>query len=225
MKPRAIATDVDGTLTDRKQRISCSAIRTIRMLEDRGIPVILVSGNALCVLKTLKKYIGCSGALVCEEGAVVEYEGTLRILGSMDEARRALTMLKERFGSKIVEHWSNPYRYVDVALERVIDKCDIAGALSTFPMLKLLDSRFAYHIIDRSLNKGKGLLVAAELMGIGVEEIIAVGDSSTDTKMLEMAGCGIALANAPRSLKVIADYVASKRNGEGFAGAIKALIP
>lgn len=224
MKIKAIATDVDGTLTDEKERISCKAIEAIRNLEAKGIPVILASGNALCVLKTLKNYLGCSGALICENGAVVEYKGHIKVFGRMDEAKLVLKRLKEKYNGKIIESWSNPYRLVDVALKRSIEKEKIIEVMLDFPNLKLLDSGYAYHILSKEINKGNALKAVADLMGIKLSEIVAIGDSETDIEMFKVVGYGIAVANSPESLKAIAKYITSKSDGEGFFEAAELIL-
>ena len=224
MKIKVLATDVDGTLTNMKHKISVKAIEAIRKLEKEGIPVILASGNALCVLKTLKNYIGCSGALIAEGGGVVEYKDTVKILGKGEEARKALTKLKEKFGDKVEESWTNPYRWVDVALKRTVDKNLILKVIQNFPHLKLLDSGFAYHILDKNVDKGKGLKVAVRLMGFKIKETAVVGDSETDIEMFKVAGLKIALANAPKQLKILANHTTKKSNGEGFTEAVKLIL-
>ncbi len=224
MKIKVLATDVDGTLTNMKHKISVKAIEAIRKLEKKGIPVILASGNALCVLKTLKNYIGCSGALIAEGGGVVEYKDTVKILGKGEEARKALTKLKEKFGDKVEESWTNPYRWVDVALKRTVDKNLILKVIQNFPHLKLLDSGFAYHILDKNVDKGKGLKVAVRLMGFKIKETAVVGDSETDIEMFKVACLKIALANAPKQLKILANHTTKKSNGEGFTEAVKLIL-
>jgi len=224
LKIKVLATNVDGTLTNMKHKISVKAIEAIRKLEKEGIPVILASGNALCVLKTLKNYIGCSGALIAEGGGVVEYKDTVKILGKGEEARKALTKLKEKFGDKVEESWTNPYRWVDVALKRTVDKNLILKVIQDFPHLKLLDSGFAYHILDKNVDKGKGLKVAVRLMGFKIKETAVVGDSETDIEMFKVAGLKIALANAPKQLKILANHTTKKSNGEGFTEAVKLIL-
>jgi len=54
---KAIALDIDGTITDNNSILCLEAISIIRKLEENKIKVILSSGNALCVVKTLSKYI------------------------------------------------------------------------------------------------------------------------------------------------------------------------
>lgn len=77
MSYRALAKDVDGTLIKREWGISLSAIKAIRGLENKGIPVILASARPFPVLNILREYIGCPGAIICENGGLIEYEGDM----------------------------------------------------------------------------------------------------------------------------------------------------
>lgn len=219
MRIKVVATDIDGTLTDAKLRLSLKAVEAVRALEKAGVKVVLASGNALPVVRTLRTYVGCTGAIVCEGGAVVEYRGEVKVLGSGGEARRALEELKERFGGLVQETWSNRYRLVDLALKRTIERSAIEEVVRRYPSLKLVDSGFAYHLVDRAVSKSAGLRVAVELMGVSLSEVLAVGDSETDAELLEAAGFAVALQNAPPTLKALAHHVTSKPNGEGFAEA------
>ena len=47
---RGVITDIDGTLTDEKRRLSTAAIEVIRELQENGIMVVLASGNTSCLL-------------------------------------------------------------------------------------------------------------------------------------------------------------------------------
>lgn len=224
LKVKVLATDVDGTLTDKNYKISLEAVKYLRILEEKGFPVILVSGNALCVLKTLQRYLGCSGALIAEDGAVIEYKEKLKILGDNVEAKKALKKLKKKFDGLIVESWTNPYRYVDIAILRTINKNKVLEVIREFSNLKLLDSGFAYHLMNKNIDKGEGLKVAVQLMGLKPKEVAVIGDSETDIEMFKVAGLRFALANAPKTLKKLADYVTNKENGEGFAEAAKIIL-
>ena len=214
---RALATDVDGTLTNRSYGISCAALEALRRLEKEGISVILASGNAYPVLRALRGYVGGSGAIVCENGAVVEYKDEVKLLGDKREAEAALKALKEACGKKVVESWQNPFRLVDVALRRTVDREQIEDALKAFPNMKLIDSGFAYHILRKDIDKAVGLRVACDMMDLKMSELAAVGDSETDREMLLAVALKAAVGDAPESLRRIADYVASKANGEGVA--------
>jgi hypothetical protein len=73
------------------------------------------------------------------------------------------------------------------------------------------------------VNKGTGLEKMATMMGLDVSDFIAIGDSVNDWEMLELAGYGIAVANADHKLKLIADTVTSTSFGEGTVEALEIL--
>jgi len=221
---RAVATDIDGTLTDKSYKLNLKAIEALRFLESEGIPVILVSGNAYPLVKALQIYLGCSGAVVCEGGAVVEYMGVMRVLSSKDKALHALRRLKEVYGDIVVESWCNSYRFVDVALDRTLSKEELYRVLKDYPDLKLWDSGFAYHILECSIDKGVGLRVAADLMGLRIENIVAIGDSENDIPMFKVAGFSIAVGNAGEDVKRNASLAVQGSNGEGFVEAVKIIL-
>jgi phosphoglycolate phosphatase (TIGR01487 family) len=214
-------TDIDGTLTDGTQKISNSALKAVKYIEKKRVPVLLASGKALPIVKTLKLYLGCSGAIICENGSVIEYLDKMKVIGNRDVVRSVLKQLKEEFEERIVEAWSNPYRYVDVAFESTLERSLIENVVSKNVGVKLVDSGFAYHLMSEGVNKAEGLKIACDLMGIKLHETVAIGDSETDIDLLQVAGFKIALANAPQSLRIVSDYVTQKPYGEGVLEAAK----
>lgn len=65
------------------------------------------------------------------------------------------------------------------------------------------------------VNKGAGLAALAELLGIGIGQTIAIGDSTNDLAMIRAAGLGCAMANATDEVKAAADYVCADDNDAG----------
>jgi phosphoglycolate phosphatase (TIGR01487 family) len=221
---KAVATDIDGTLTDREDYIGIEAIAAIRELEARGIMVILCSGNAFCVTKALARYVGCTGPTVSENGAVVEYKGKMRILGEMGAARRVVQELKNAYGSEIKESWSNNYRYVDMAIQWSRDIKRLRAMVNKYKGIKVIDSGFAYHILDEKIDKGAGLLRAIKLIKLNTSEVAGVGDSITDLEMLRVCGFRGVVANGDQRIKEIADFVAKEEFGKGFVEIAKHII-
>ena len=132
--------------------------------------------------------------------------------------------LKEAHGDLVREAWTNRYNMVDLAIERTLEREEILSVLSDFPRLRLIDSGFYYHVLSRDVDKGKGLMVAAEMMGVETSEIVAIGDSEVDIELLQEAGYGVAVGNASAELKEIADLVTKGENGEGFLEAVERLL-
>ncbi|MCQ5376605.1 MAG: phosphoglycolate phosphatase [Candidatus Methanomethylicia archaeon] len=221
---RAVATDVDGTMTDDNSLLSVDSVAAVRKLEEANIKVMLCSGNALCVLKSLARYIGCSGPIIAENGGVVEYRGKVKILGDIEGPKKALEKLRQAHGSEVKEAWSNAYRFADLAILRTLAPEKIRPIVSEIEGIKVIDSGFAYHIIDKRVDKGAGLKVAADWIGIKPEELAGIGDSMTDIELLRYAGFRGAVANAPDEVKRVANFVAAKRYGEGFAEIVDKIL-
>lgn len=66
--------------------------------------------------------------------------------------------------------------------------------------------------------------LAEELLGLQRTNVIAIGDNFNDVEMLEYAGVGIAMGNAPIEVQRIADWVAPSVEQDGVATAIEKFI-
>jgi Cof subfamily protein (haloacid dehalogenase superfamily) len=72
-------------------------------------------------------------------------------------------------------------------------------------------------------DKGEGLDLVLERLGIGWEEVVAIGDNPNDLPMIRKAGVGVAMGNAPDEVKREATLVAPSNDEEGVAWALKEL--
>ena len=83
-------------------------------------------------------------------------------------------------------------------------------------------------ILPVGCSKGSALRRLAALRGIGMEEILAIGDNWNDMSMLESAGRAVLMANAPAELKeqaVLRGWSVGRRFDEdGVAFAIEAVL-
>lgn len=76
-------------------------------------------------------------------------------------------------------------------------------------------------VVGSGVDKGNTLAAVMEKLGIKKEEVVAFGDGVADVSMLQMAGLGIAMGNAPDSVKRCADHVTASNNEDGVAVAIE----
>ncbi|MDR0475177.1 MAG: Cof-type HAD-IIB family hydrolase [Treponema sp.] len=73
--------------------------------------------------------------------------------------------------------------------------------------------------------KGTALALVAGILGLGSEEVMAIGDSQKDEAMIRWAGLGIAMVNGHDKIKDIADFVTEYSNDEdGVANVIEKFI-
>ena len=66
--------------------------------------------------------------------------------------------------------------------------------------------------------------LAEEIMGLRPENVMAVGDDFTDIEMLQYAGLGVAMGNAPVEVKAFADCVTTTIEEDGVARAVERWI-
>lgn len=215
--PKAVAIDIDGTITYANRAINCKAVEALRKLK---IPVVLATGNISCYARTAAKLIGVSDIVICENGGVVRfsYDGDDVVLGDIVKCLRAVELLKKHFDVELLDA---EYRKSEVCLRRNFDIEEGREIIKEIEGVKLIDSGFAYHIVDANVSKGKALRYIAEKIGLDVKDFLAIGDSENDIDLLKTAGFGVAVANADTKLKDAADLVTSKNDGEGVIEALE----
>lgn len=75
------------------------------------------------------------------------------------------------------------------------------------------------------VNKATAVKYLAEdLLGLQPKNVMTVGDNFNDLEMLEYAGIGVAMGNAPESVKAVADWIAPDVEADGAAVAISELL-
>lgn len=77
-----------------------------------------------------------------------------------------------------------------------------------------------FEITDKGVNKGRAVEALAKKLGFARDEVVAIGDSHNDQKMLEWAGLGIAMGNASEEVKLAADKITLPIEEDGVAAAL-----
>jgi hypothetical protein len=217
MAIRAVATDIDATLTDAQRVLSLAAAEALRLTESSGVPVILVSGNVLPVCHSLNIYLGLSGPIVAENGGVVFWKRgpRLELLKGRKEADRGFEYINRTYPVKkiLTDRW----RETELAIEeRGVDIGRVRNLLKEGGFNLYANSTgYGIHIMEPGLSKLMGLELAASWLGLGLEDILAIGDSEADMEFLEHCGKSGVPGNAPPEVKAKADFSAMLPFGEG----------
>ena len=74
------------------------------------------------------------------------------------------------------------------------------------------------------INKGEGLKILGEKLGIKTKDMMAFGDSNNDAAMLQTAGVAVVMDNAYESVKEIADMIAPSNEEDGVAAVIEQML-
>ena len=83
---------------------------------------------------------------------------------------------------------------------------------------------FFLEFTEAGVTKGTSLNKLIQKLGIKREEVIAMGDSYNDQAMIEFAGLGVAMGNAPDDIKEIANYVTDTNMNDGVAKVVEKFV-
>lgn len=76
-------------------------------------------------------------------------------------------------------------------------------------------------ILPKSVSKLTGLLYVCERLQIPLKETVVIGSDIDDIEIIEAAGLGVAMGNAPQEVKSAADWVTRSNNEDGVAYMVK----
>ncbi|WP_281254485.1 Cof-type HAD-IIB family hydrolase [Paenibacillus rigui] len=86
-----------------------------------------------------------------------------------------------------------------------------------FPRLAVYKSKPTYvEIMAPLVSKSAAIRVLESFLGISRSEVIAIGDNYNDADMLQYAGLGVAMGNAPDEVKAQADEVTGSNDEDGL---------
>ncbi len=74
--------------------------------------------------------------------------------------------------------------------------------------------------LTNTLDKVEAAQTLLDKLQMGWEDVIALGDSSSDTAILKKSGLGIAMGNAPQAIRALADDVTGANVDDGVALAL-----
>lgn len=83
---------------------------------------------------------------------------------------------------------------------------------------------FFLEFTEKGVTKGTSLNHLIQKCGIKQEEVIAIGDSYNDQEMIEFAGLGVAMGNAPDDIKAIANHVTDTNMNDGVAKVVEEFV-
>lgn len=227
-KPKAVAVDIDGTITDSNKKIHLGAIAALRRLEEAGIPVILATGNVRGITYGLWRFIGASGPMVCENGGVVWHPewGDPIVRADGGRAKMAAEMVGKKLGLDSQGITTNAWRESEWCLfpDEDLDAINEIISNSEYSDLSVIRTGFAIHLMEPHLSKGEGLAVALAKIGLDASEILAVGDAPNDISMFEYVGHTVAVGGSFEELAAIADVLSPFPHGETFQPLVDAIL-
>ncbi len=217
---KVFAVDIDGTLTENGSKVNLYALSLLRALEQLGYKVIFVTGRSSIEAYILAVFAGTSKIAVGENGGVVTISPSEHILlADRTACERAYNILKARIDSVRIKQVFP--RMTEVVLERTFSIDEASRILEQEGLdVKIVDSMYAYHINEKGIDKTKGLKKALDILGLSLDECIAIGDSATDVPLFKACAYSIAIGNADDHVKSMAKVSVKDKDGNGLTEAI-----
>jgi phosphoglycolate phosphatase (TIGR01487 family) len=218
---RPLVVDIDGTITDEDRAVDP---RVFSVLREWPAPVVIATGKAFPYPVGLCEFVGLPTRAIAENGGVVCTDGQVAIEGDREGAQAVLhAYVKAGYDPGWGEaDLANRWRETEVIVRRESPLAPLEQ-LADEHGLEVVDTGFAYHVKSPDIDKGQGVAVAAERLGIDPEEFVAIGDSVNDVDTFAVVGDSYAVANADDRARAAADTVCESAYAEGFLEAIAAI--
>jgi hydroxymethylpyrimidine pyrophosphatase-like HAD family hydrolase len=214
MKFAALALDYDGTIAT--NGVFNPAVRTaIGEVRQRGVAVVLVTGRRLLDLRRVAGDLTCFDVIVAENGAVLEFpsSGRLLLLGHAPSPTFTQELSRRRIDF--------------VAGESVIE-ADGAHAPAILEVIRALEqplilafNRSRLMVLPQAVAKSTGLRQALFALRVSIHNTVGIGDAENDHDLLDACEVGVAVRWGSAALCAIADEVIEGTGPDAVAGYIR----
>lgn len=212
--------DVDGTLTDSRNRLIPECIPRLRKLVEAGNTLALASGNVIPYMVSLRTFIGINGPVFGENGGIVYHLGKLQLFGTKEKPFQFYQKISSL--AAVEEMFSNKWREVSMAF-RVKDGSELPSSIHAEPDIELTYSGFAWHVLNKGLNKGMAIKFLTENYHCNPSDILVFGDSDNDAPMMDNGAVGITYTGAHPSLKTKATHIVETEREDWIIEALNSV--
>lgn len=239
---KLLALDLDGTLLTDEKTITEQTRLWVRRAADKGVVVIFSTGRGVQTAECYWQELSLQSPMVLLNGADIwECPGRLwkRTLLPHGSVRR-MQELALRHGAKFWAYGegclTSHLEWNESMLERDWMKFGmrhddpavlvrIRATLLEWGMLEVTSSDpLNLEMSAKGVTKESGVREVCRLLGIGMSDVMAIGDSENDRLLLLEAGLGVAMGNAEPGIQAVAGARTDSNNRDGVAKAIQSYI-
>ncbi|EHB66046.1 MULTISPECIES: Cof-type HAD-IIB family hydrolase [Paenibacillus] len=241
-KYKLIALDLDGTLLTDEKQITQETKRWLQYAIDHGVKVMFSTGRGLQTAQGLWDELGLDSPMVLLNGAEIwEGPGRLkkRVFLPRDTVRNIHAIASERgewYWGYSVESLTGDKEWTPEMFERDWMKFGI-GSHEQQKLAEIKEELLRWGTLEvtrsaptnmeisvKGTTKESGVQEVCQMLGLSMSDVIAMGDSDNDAKLLKAAGLGVAMANGEDYIKSIADVMTATNNEDGVAQAIRKYV-
>jgi Cof subfamily protein (haloacid dehalogenase superfamily) len=118
----------------------------------------------------------------------------------------------------------DPHKLLMIGAPDRIEALQQAVRAARLPVHDVQSEPVYLEILPPGVSKGTALASMLEVLGIPATETIAVGDNWNDVEMIEAAGLGVAMGQAPQGVRARADYVCRTADDGGVQEVIERFL-
>jgi HAD superfamily hydrolase (TIGR01484 family) len=236
-------TDLDGCISHPFISPDWKAISKIKELNNRSKeeeaipPLTICSGRPFPYVEAVAQWLDIDTPMVFESGGGMYDIKTNEITWNPhfdEEAKVAVAEIKEWIDKTLIKNYEGTYpefaKYTDAGLvnpdpskvaimhEEVLNYVE-----GRYPMFEVHATDISVNIILKKANKGYGIQILCDLLGLDPKETAYIGDSSGDLPGLKIVGKSFAPENAKSFVKEAAEFV-TKETTLGVLEAYEQII-
>lgn len=166
---------------------------------EAGMEILTYQGEGIAATKKSNKYVLHEAFI--NKMPVVEYS-------------RFLEQVEFPINKCLIVGDPTPLHQLEIKLAQ-----QLTGRLSLYR-----SAGFFLECVPLGIDKAHSLNLLIQQLGISKNEIIACGDGYNDQSMIEFAGLGVAMANAPRDIQDKADYITYSNEEDSVAHVVEKFV-
>jgi len=217
MKMRVLALDYDGTIAH-NGALDSDVRSAIQEARRRGIVVLIVTGRRVDDLQRVLGDLRIVNVVVAENGAVILFPSSGRIVRLGQPPPAAFVMELER-------------RQIDVGVGECVIEADASLAPPILAVIRSLQlpwmiafNRGRLMVLPQSINKATGLRAALRMLRLSAHNALAIGDAENDHELLASCEVGAAVAWGSLPLQESADVVIPGEGPQAVAPFVREVV-
>jgi HAD superfamily hydrolase (TIGR01484 family) len=250
MKYKALFLDVDGTIVPYKEPHSILPSEKVRHAIQRAsekIAICLATGRPFFMLEYLLNHLNLKqGLAVINDGAqVIDIQSRqalyqkamlqedVRLVSNFFQKQGIVFFLNDGSRDTLSKPFSAKRRIFNIFTMQKMEERQVdmlikkLSYIATTKASKTHDGatgKYELLISHAEATKLHGMIVVSKILKVKREETIGIGDSGNDFPLLMASGLKVAMGNAIKDLKAIADYIAPSVEEDGVADVIEKFV-
>ncbi|WP_130860238.1 MULTISPECIES: Cof-type HAD-IIB family hydrolase [Gracilibacillus] len=234
---KLIALDMDGTLLGADHQVSERNQHAIKQAQKKGVEVIISTGRHYQTSSKVAEALGIDYLITVNGSEIWTLSGELISRQTIQpNTIKKLVDIKDEHNvwawlASVTDLWRGEVPTDLLAHQWLKFGFDTNDPTTKELIVKTLAEWDDVEVSNSSptnievnaigVNKAAAIETICERLGITMNQVMAVGDSLNDIKMIEEAGLGIAMGNAQEPVKKVANQQTAANTQDGVAQAIE----